>query len=303
MNKRWIAILLCVVVLLPAGLMLGTGRPKETAQTYDLYFRVRDLRETNGGDALAAEPGSLPVDNVLPVQAAAEELVRQLLVGPAAEELVSPFPANTSMLSVDVSGTQARVDLTRAYGSLSGVDLTLADYCIAMTLTQLPEIRSVTVTVAGQELAYRSRQNFRSRDVLLSTTEDIVGTVEADLYFLNGQGRLRAESRVLDIYEGDTRAEAVVRALLAGPEDKELVSAIPEGFDVRSVRVTENECFVNLASSMLSALPADADLRLAIRALEESLLSLAPVHTVQLLVDGEPVDSPGGALPGWTFGK
>ena len=303
MNKRWIAVLLCVAVLLPAGLMLGTGRPTAAPETYDLYFRVRNLRETNGGDALAAQPGSLPVDNALPVQTAAEELVRQLLAGPSAEGLESPFPANTSMLSVEVGGTQARVDLTRSYGALSGVDLTLADYCIAMTLTQLPEIRSVTVTVAGQELAYRSRQNFRSRDVLLSTTEDVVGTVEAELYFLDSQGRLTAESRVLDIYEGDTRAQTVVRALLAGPEGKDLVSAIPEGFDIRSVRVTENECFVNLASSMLSALPAEADLRLAIRALEESLLSLAPVHTVQLLVDGEPVDSPGGALPGWTFGK
>ena len=99
----------------------------------------------------------------------------------------------------------------------------------------------------------------------------------------------------------ETRAETLVRALLSGPESKDLTSAIPEGFDVRSIRVEDGECFVNLASSMLSALPADADLRQAINALSKSLVSLETVDGVRLLVDGELVGTAGGTLESRLF--
>ena len=292
-RKRWFTVAFCLLLLLPVGYMLGSRETPEQPQTYDLYYRVRELDGAGGGDAVAAEPSDLPLDTRLGAEESARQLLERLLSGPDSEELLSPFPAGTALLELTVAGTQAKADLSRAYSALSGVELSLADYCITLTLTQIPGIRTVSVTVGGQELAYRSSQNFRARDVLLSTTEDVVGTVDVTLYFLNGNGILVGEQRTLDLYEGDTRAETLVRALLSGPEMKELSSAIPEGFDVRSIRVEDGECFVNLASSMLSALPAEADLRQAIQALSRSLLSLDTVDGVRLLVDGELVG--GGA--------
>ena len=82
-------------------------------------------------------------------------------------------------------GAYAKVDLSSNYRSLSGVALTLADYAITLTLTQLPQIAIVSITVRGQDLAYRDTQTFTARDVLLSSNEDVIGTVPATLYFLD----------------------------------------------------------------------------------------------------------------------
>ena len=49
---------------------------------------------------------------------------------------------------VEIRGSHAKVDLSAAYRSLSGIDLTLADYCVTLTLTQISAIRSVSIPVA-----------------------------------------------------------------------------------------------------------------------------------------------------------
>lgn len=40
------------------------------------------------------------------------------------------------------------------------MELSLADYAITLTLTQLPDVARVRITVLGEELDYRSRQVF-----------------------------------------------------------------------------------------------------------------------------------------------
>ena len=132
--------------------------------------------------------------------------------------------------------------------------LSLADYAITLTLTQLPEISVVNITVRGQQLAYRDRQNFTAGDVLFSTNEDVISSVAATLYLLDEDGRLAPREMTLDLYEGDTQVGAVVRALLAATEDEQLRSPCRRGFQVTSVRLDEDTCYVDLPTA---ALPGD----------------------------------------------
>ena len=88
------------------------------------------------------------------------------------------------------------------------MELTLADQAITLTLTQLPDILSVQITVRGQELAYRSKQVFTARDVLVAPEGDVVGTAEVTLYFPDESGVLQPEERTLELYEGDTQVSA-----------------------------------------------------------------------------------------------
>ncbi len=126
-------------------------------------------------------------------------------------------------------------------------------------------------------------------------TEDVVDTVNATLYFLDETGGLAPVEMTLDLYEGDTQVGAVVKALLEGTEEKDWLSAIPEGFQVTSVRLEESTCYVDLPSAALPGLPEEADLSLALRALADSLLSLRAVEEVRYLVDGEFASAYGGA--------
>ena len=213
--------------------------------------------------------------------------MEELLDGPLDETLRSPFPAGTALLSLALEGGRAVVDLSSAYGTLSGVSLTLADYAIALTLAQLPEISEVRITVRGQELAYRASQRFRPRDVLFTTTEDVVSTVTAMLYFLDEAGSLAPVETEVELYEGDTQVSAVIKALEEGPEEKELRSVLPGAFRVKSAWLEEDACYVNLSSAVLPELTDEQALLTAVRALVQSLCSLESVDEVQFLVDGE----------------
>lgn len=283
--KKLLISLLCGLLLLSCCACRGAERADETA--YVLYFMKADLKEAAGSGALDTETIYLQdLEDAEPSQVA-EALLTELLKGPLDEGMKSPIPAGTALLSLEVTGSRALVDLSAAYGTLSGVALTLADYAVTLTLTQLPEISLVKITVRGQELAYRDKQAFTARDVLLAPEGDVVSTVPVTLYFLDAGGALAGEERTLDLYEGDTQVSAVARALENGPESKDLSAAAPEGFRVKSVWLEENVCYVNLSSAMLEELPPETELSPAIQALGRSLCSLETVDETRFLVDGE----------------
>ena len=296
--KRPVSLLLSMVLLLSLAGCAYVAAKAQEGESYSVYYEEKDLGGAGGGDAVRAESVSLPGAEDMTTQQLAEALLSRLLSGPSDDGLKSPVPANTQLLSCSLRDTHALVDLSGSYGTLSGVGLTMADYCIALTLTQLKEIHTVSVTVRGQELAYRDTQNFSPRDVLFSSTEDVVGEVKATLYFLDGTGKLTPEERTLELYEGDTQAETLLAALAEGPQTAGLTSALPDGLQLKSVRVEEGICYINLPSSALPNLPGSEQLRTALNAAAESLCSLKTVDSVQFLVDGEPAELYGG-VPVW----
>ena len=291
--RKLLPLLVCAGVLLGVCGCVRSVADSQQGAPYNLYFLEGDLESAAGDDVMRTE--TVYLDENLETQELAETLLTRLLAGPSDETLQSPFPAGTELLSLELTGAHARVDLSAAYRSLSGVGLTLADYAITLTLTQLPQIAVVGITVRGQELAYRDTQTFTARDVLLSSNEDVIGTVPVTLYFLDEAGELAPEERTLDLYEGDTQVSAVVRALEVGPEDRSLRMAQPEEFQVKSTWLEEKVCYVNLSSVQLEILPEGTDLTAALEALARSLCSLETVEEVRFLVDGDFAAEYGGA--------
>ena len=149
----------------------------------------------------------------------------------------------------------------------------------------------MTVTAQGRPLGQQPKQVFYERDVLLADMGDVLQTVEVSLAFLNAGGALVAERRLLSLYEGQTLAEALVAALLEGPESRDLLRALPEGFAVNYVRVENGICYVSLPASSLGMLPPDEQAqRMALWSLADSLYSLESVTELRLLADGEELE-------------
>ena len=263
--KRRLCLLLALLLLLP-----GCRREEPARTAYALYFQEADLTYSAGESPFRTETVYLYDAETDSAPRLAEALISELLKGPADETLKSTLPAGTTLLSLEIEGDRARVDLSPSYESLSGVALTLADSAITMTLSQVPEVSSVQITVRGRELAYREQPVLNLRDILLTPEEDVISTVEARLYFLNQEGRLTAAEQILDLYEGDTQVSAVAKALEGRPEGRDLLSPLPEGFQVKSVWLEEDICYVNLSSALLEGLGESA-LQTALRALEDSL--------------------------------
>ena len=132
--------------------------PQEDPHAIRLYFLDS---QSSIGSAIASEPYTGTKTATVRI------LVNALLSGPTREGLSSPFPAYTSLRGWSVEEGLLTLDLSEHYGDLSGIDLTLADYCIALTLCQLEGVDQVRITVAGSPLAYRGHEILDPSEVML----------------------------------------------------------------------------------------------------------------------------------------
>lgn len=225
-------------------------------------------------------------------------LMSALLAGPPEEELelTSLIPAGTRVLSWSLEEGVASVELSAAYAGLVGVDLTLADCCITLTLAQLPGVEGVRVTVNGGGQSYRDRRVLYPEDVLFSGAEEAPVEVTAALYFRRAGSRtLGYELRVFRLTEEEAPAKAVLEALISGPEDEGLSALLPPELAVRTVWVDDGVCYADLSAALLAAPPDSAEEQeLVISSLVETLCSLDKVEQVRLLVEGEPLTAYGG---------
>ena len=137
----------------------------------------------------------------------------------------------------------------------------------------------------GRELPYRDKQLLLSGDVLLSSTEDVLRTLTATLYFPHESGTMAAEERLLTQYEGESTAQVVLEALLHGPDSDELLPLLPEGFIGMTARMESGVCHLNIPADSMALLPSP---EATLKAIEDSLLSVEGIRQVQLYMDGEP---------------
>lgn len=162
---RLIALLL-LLSLLPAG-CAGEGTEKGG---YGLYF----LAAPGGGRGAALEAQRW-TDGEDPDPG---ELLSALLSGPQGEELSSPFPRGVTLQSwawdEKVPG-KVLVVLSEQYSGLTDISLTLADYSIVLTLSQLPEVKSVEIQSTGYSANYRAHQTLASEEAVLSDPLEGVG--------------------------------------------------------------------------------------------------------------------------------
>ena len=281
MKRKRIVLTALALVLLA---LAGCGVVQKEQEGLRLYYAA-SLDTHRGGDAI----DSVTIDwDELPQgdQVARAESVLALLMGMCQEKgFQSPIPDGTTLRSVTIIGGTACVDFSGSYGQLSGMALTIADYCVALSLTQLDGIYAVRITVNEQELAYRDNDLFLAGDVLLTSMDDVVRTLTARLYFPNSDGDLEAEERLLTQYEGQSAADVVLSALGDGPSDDDLQPLAEKGLSGMTVRMDNGVCQLNVASASMEELGDDTARQLLL-CVTQSLQSLEGISSVQLYIDG-----------------
>lgn len=82
--------------------------------------------------------------------------VRMILSGPTSPEandgLASDIPARTRLISLDVTGTVATVDLSKEFGTIGGSDQVLAVAQIVYTVTTSRYINAVSFAINGHRV-------------------------------------------------------------------------------------------------------------------------------------------------------
>lgn len=272
-------------LFLLALILSGCGARETDGRSLHLFYPAAEYEA--GGDVLC----SRSVDWAARESADAAEQVKmivELLQNREGElDFSSPIPAKAELLECTVSNGAAVLDFSAAYGRLSGLPLTVANYCITLSACQIPGVRWVQILVDGKPLPGQDRLYFSTEDVLLTSSEDVVKVVPVTLYFPDQTGALQPEKRELMIYEGENRCQRVLQALEEGPQTEGLEKLLPEGIGDAGVWMDGDICCLNFSLSDYKSL-CDVSVRQEslVQGLVRSLCSLDGVEQVQIMVDG-----------------
>lgn len=282
--------LLTVLSLLCACTGSGSSEPTASPGGYLLYFRST---QEHAPSALASESWTSDAGGDNLIRAATEAL----LAGPADETLFSPFPAGVELRDLSLEEGILHLDLSEPYDGLTGMDLTLANACLTLTLCQLDGVSGVEITVDGAENS-GSRGGVLTPELFLQAggEEDLV-EMTAALWFARSSGAgLGVEYRTLYLTGEASLSRALLEALLAGPSYESLSPVLPDGAELRGVTVEEGVCYVDFSQPFRDGLPQSAeDLRLLVYSVVNTMAgNLESVQAVQLLVEGQPLPALGG---------
>lgn len=285
-------ILMLALALLCAGCG-ERGHGEVETEEYPVCF-VTGEETAEGGDGGIASKSVVDWEYhaLPPGQRALDGLIRTLLAGPEGEGLASPFPRGTSLRGWRQENGVVTLDLSEAYGGLSGVELTLADACIVLTLCRLEDVEAVYLTVDGRPRPFRD-QVLTPADFLLEEGEPGEREVEAALWFPAGE-ELGREERTLRLAAGDRIEVALLQELFSGPESGELDRACPEGTVLQSLSLDGDRAVVNLSARFLEG--EEAPLRLW--AVVQTLEGVIPGVRVRFQVEGLALEEYGGVKLG-----
>ncbi len=157
--KRILSLLLLAAL---AGALLSGCGGETGGRAYQVYYRNLAAVDSAGGQgALVGERHTLD-----PQGDPVEQLLDLVLAQPQEETLASAIPQGVSLRKWTLNNGLLTVDFSSGYGGLSGVDLTLADYSVVLTLSQVEGVETVMITAGGEMLSYRDHQRLTAQDAL-----------------------------------------------------------------------------------------------------------------------------------------
>ncbi len=164
MNMRRVLAGVSVLLLLLSACATQTEEKKRG--DYVLYFLSSSLTKGETGHGPALDWETYTGEG----EPKPEDLLQSLLEGPSLEELASPFPKGVTLRQCTWDEERPGVlivSLSEQYGALMDISLTLADYCIVLTLSQLEDVEGVEIRSGGYSSDYRSHPLLQAEEVLL----------------------------------------------------------------------------------------------------------------------------------------
>lgn len=243
-----------------------------------------------------AETRITPVAHVLEAQDAAgqvEEAVNFLMENPVELSLrtavngysIKGWELQESLLVLDVSGE---------YRNITPTTEVLVRAAIVRTMTQIPGVEHVAMTVEGEALtdALGAPVGPMAADLFIDNAGNEINAYEKvwlTLYFANETGDKLVPTSVRKVYNSNISLEKlVVESLIAGPEaDSEGVfPVINPNTKVLGVTVKDGTCYVNLDDSFMTQI-YNVTGDVTIYAIVNSLAELSNINRVQFSVNGD----------------
>ncbi len=272
-----VLIFLCVLCLL-------SGCAAKPSPTVTLYFPSRD-----SSAILEKTCRVQPEEDLLPAA------IRALLEGPKSPSMRRVIPKGTTLLSVRTLGTVTEINLSAPFDTGTLSERLLSRYTVLYTASAVPGVEKVRLLVNGEPL-----RSLNSGEILgaLGKTDIVLsgplGQVPQllTLYFPDKSNRyLCAESRQLNLPDGQTPEQAILKALFEGSSLPDLSHPLTENPALLHAETRAGICFVNVDASFLRQNSGDrAQETMAVYSIVNSLCGLAHIEEVQFLVEGKRVE-------------
>jgi hypothetical protein len=99
-----------------------------------------------------------------------DKLLNAYFKGPVTDKIISPFPADLSVVHIEQRDDTLTLTLSNSFAQLEGLDLTIAATCIALTLFELSscellELRAENKLANGKEIISLSRDVLYLTDI------------------------------------------------------------------------------------------------------------------------------------------
>lgn len=292
MKRSWIYRLLVLAVLLAVVLVglrkqaLRSARPMELSDAAQVYY-------------LDLQTQQLVAENYEVIGVGAEEQMANMLVQlaqkPQTEGMVSAMPQTVAVLAISLEDSTAKVDLSDGYYRLSkGQEMYLRG-ALVWTLTSLPFVEQVELTVEGVPLTHSNQQPLgpmNRENLVINTPIDPEPTNALrilTLYFANADGTaLVKEERTVEVNANQALERYVLEELIAGPQEEGLTSTVPKGTTVRDVKTADGICYVDLSQDFVTGHTGGTVAEyLTIYSIVNSLCELDGIKKVQFLIEGE----------------
>lgn len=220
-------------------------------------------------------------------------IVSQLLAGRERGQLTSCIPEGTELLDISVENGICTVDLSSEFQSElenSFAAERMAVYSIVNSLTELPEISTVDLWVAGAPIEKLYRMELLSgisRDENLISLPASKDLLDVTLYPTCGDdGLLVAVPQLLALDGEHSTAELLMQALIAFDGTNGLQSCLPAGTKLLSLRLEGGNCVVDLTREFLDGCANAEEETLAVRSIVATMCGLPEINTVEILVEG-----------------
>ena len=172
------------------------------------------------------------------------------------------------VLDYEVEDGKLVINVDKAYSELSVTTEVLVRAAVVRTLTQLSNVKYVTITVEGSQL--------------YDNAGELVGWMNAD------GDKLIAAYREKHYSTNTPLERFVVEELIAGPSGQieGLYPVINPETKIINILTKDGICYVNLDSSFLTVVN-NVSTEVAVYSIVNSLVELDNINKVQILVNGE----------------
>lgn len=282
MKKVWIMLLAAWCLL---GLTSCRQEASENENVYQIYYI------SNSETKVEIHEHEMTADSR---REQLNELIECLSAMPEKLEYKAPLAMGFQVLSVELKEGRVMLDVDDAYMDMPATTEVLVRAALVNTLTQIPDVDYVGITVEGGQLFDNAGDlvGLMNAEQFIHNDGNEINTYEltrVKLYFANESGDKLIAAYREKHYSTNTPLERfVLEELIAGPSGQVdgIYPSINPETKIMSIMTKDGICYVNLDASFLTVVN-NVSTDVAIYSIVNSLVELNNINKVQILINGE----------------